>query len=461
MLHGMGSRLLVLVTIGLLASCGGGGGGSGGGTTTGTTSGTGSTGGASTPSAASGASAPAAASSPSGASTPAAASPGDSTASAPAAASTPAPASAPAAASTPAPASTPAASTPPSPTLAASTAIIDGTALGATYWTTGSTATGGQGQAVGGLNCAAPGNPYTYTHLSIYQNGRLLALPANIGTVAPTMTKQTGCVYPLHTDDTSGKIRMDASSNVSYTLGQFFAVWGQPLTAGNVAGVSGTPVTAYVNTGGVLTTYSGDLASLVLPPHGEVTIQIGTQMTQIPTYLWTDPPPINPNPITLVFGGTVGSTFWPNGNTASGGKGANVDGLICAANMSELYHVHAHVAIIKDGQWVALPANVGILSSCNYEMHTHDHTGIIHIETPNVKTFTLGQFFDIWGQPLTTTNVAGVTGNVVVYINDNGDSRRYMGDPRDIVLISHRLITLQVGTPPVTSLATYSWYEPQ
>ncbi|PMS29410.1 hypothetical protein C0Z16_18880 [Paraburkholderia rhynchosiae] len=302
---------------------------------------------------------------------------------------------------------------------------------------------------------------YTYTHLSIYQDGRLLALPANIGMVEPTMAAQTGCAYPLHTVDASGKIRMDTSTGASYTLGQFFAIWGETLGASNVAGLSGSPVTIYVNDGGALSQYKGDPASLVLPPHGEVTIVTGTPLKQIPSYTWTDPPPFDPKPITLTYGGVVGTTYWPNGNTSTGGTGAAVDGLICASGMSELYHVHAHLAIFKDGQWLGLPMNVGILSQCNYEMHTHDQTGIIHIETPTFKTFTLGQFFDIWGQPLTSTNVAGITGPVVAYINDNGDSRRYMGDIRDIELTSLRDITLQIGTTPVSTLATYSWYEQQ
>ncbi len=71
-------------------------------------------------------------------------------------------------------------------------------------------------------------------------------------------------------------------------------------------------------------------------------------------------------------------------------------------------------------------------------------------------------FFDIWGEPLSTTNVAGITSasDVVAYINDNGNSRRYIGDPCNIVVQSHRDITTQIGTP-VNSLATYSWYELQ
>jgi hypothetical protein len=412
MSFGLGSRFLAISAFLVLAGCGGGGGdGSSGTATTGSgaagTSGTGAT----------------------------------------------TPASSPTAASTPAATTT--------PTLAAATPVIDGTTLGDSYWSAGSTSTGGTGQAVSGLNCTLRSTAYTYTHLSIYQNGKLLSLPANIGMVEPTMAAQTGCAYPIHTVDSTGKIHMDATTNTTYTLGEFFAIWGETLSSSEIAGITGSPITVYVNDGGTLTQYTGDLASLALPVHGEITIEIGTPLTQIPTYTWTDPPPFDPNPITLVYLGVVGNNYWPAGNTSTGGNGSNVDGLICAPNMSALYHVHAHLAIFKDGQWLAMPANVGILSSCDYEMHTHDQTGIIHIETPTFKKFTLGQFFDIWGEPLTSTNVAGVTGTVVAYINDNGDSRRYMGDLRDIELTSLRDITLQIGTTPITTLATYSWYEPK
>ncbi len=346
------------------------------------------------------------------------------------------------------------------PALANATALADGSKVGDDYWSAGSTQSGGTGQPVSGLNCGTRGNIYTYSHLAIYLNGRALALPTNIGTVGPTMAAQTGCAYPVHTDDESGKIRMDASTGASYTLGQFFAIWGQPLTSSNVAGLTGMPITIYVNNGGQLSKYTGDPASLVLPPHGEVSIEIGSPLGQIPTFTWTDPPSFDPNQTVLTFGGVVGTAHWADGNTSTGGTGSDVDGLVCASGMSEVYHVHAHLAIINNGQWLALPKNVGILSQCNYEMHTHDQTGIIHIETPSVKNFTLGQFFDIWGQTLSRTNVAGVTGTVVAYINDNGDVRRYEGELRDIPLTSHRDVTLQIGTP-VSTLATYNWYEPQ
>ena len=347
------------------------------------------------------------------------------------------------------------------PTLAAATPVIDGTTLGTEYWPEGPTAGGGHGQTLNTLKCAAPGNSYTYTHLSVFLNGQQLAIPANIGIVQPTLAAPTGCVYPLNTVDETGKIRMD-QANTTYTLGQFFAIWGEPLNTTNVAGITASSYSIYVNDGGTLSKYNGCACDLVLPPHGEITIVIGTPLAQIPTYTWTDPPPFNRTPIALTAGGTVGTMAqWSDGNTGTGGTGADVDGLACTSNTTPTYQVNAHLAIIYNGQWVQAPKNVGVASSCTYEMSTSDHTGTVHIGSTSVKNYTLGNFFDIWGEPLTSTNVAGLTGDVVAYINDNGESRRYMGDLRAISLTSHRAVTLQIGTPAITSLATYSWDQPQ
>jgi hypothetical protein len=376
-------------------------------------------------------------------------------------ASAPVTASSPSAASAPTPASGPSITTA-VPTLAAKFPIADGTALGTQQWPAGSTGSGGTGQAIAGLSCTVPGSSYNYAHVSIYQDGKLLTLPSNIGAVEPTLTLQTGCVYPVHTVDNTGKIRTAANPSSPYTLGQFFAVWGQTLSNTNVAGLTSSMVTTYVNDGGTLTQYSGNLSDLALVPNREVTIMLGSPLAQIPTYAWSDPPPFDSTPITLAYGGTVGNRYWPDGDTATGGtNGQTIDGIICAAGMAQTYHVHAHIAIFKDGQSLALPSHIGIPATCNYETHTHDNTGIVHMETPTVKNFTLGKFFDLWGEPLTLTNVAGVQGPVVAFINDNGDVRRYMGPLGDIELTSHRSITLQVGTS-IPTIPTYTWYdEPQ
>ncbi|HEY8100386.1 MAG TPA: hypothetical protein VIF82_06500 [Burkholderiaceae bacterium] len=349
------------------------------------------------------------------------------------------------------------------PTLATAMAVVDGTTLGSSQWSDGDTASGGTGQAIGTLTCAAPASAYTYAHLSIFVNGQQVAIPANIGTVAATMALQTGCSYPLRTDDLSGKIRFDASVMTPFTLGQFFSIWGQPLLSTNVAGLTGMTVVAYTNESSVLTKFTGDLTTIPLKPHSEITLLIGTPPTQVPTYAWSDPPPLVATPITQNAADTTGN--WPAGDTATGGNGAPVDGLDCIVGMAEDFHIHAHISIIRDGVQLTLPAQIGIPAAagngCNYAVHTHDNTGQIHMESPAPAHYTVANFFDIWGEPVSTTNVAGITGKpITVYINDGGDVRQYIGNPANIEMISHRVITFQIGTP-ITEIPTYNWDSPK
>jgi hypothetical protein len=78
---------------------------------------------------------------------------------------------------------------------------------------------------------------------------------------------------------------------------------------------------------------------------------------------------------------------------------------------------------------------------CLYWLHTHDTTGVIHIESPAQRVYTLGEFFDVWGQPLSSTQVGHLTGHVTAFLN----GRRFPGDPRSIKLTPHAVIQLDVG----------------
>ena len=77
-----------------------------------------------------------------------------------------------------------------------------------------------------------------------------------------------------------------------------------------------------------------------------------------------------------------------------------VDNIACEVNEQVSYHIHAHVSIYINGQAQTIPANVGInqQQGCYYWLHTHDTTGVIHIEAPQPIIYTLGNFFHIWGQ---------------------------------------------------------------
>ena len=94
-----------------------------------------------------------------------------------------------------------------------------------------------------------------------------------------------------------------------------------------------------------------------------------------------------------------GVTYPSPGDTASGGQGQDVDGIKCNTTEQLTYHVHAHLSILRNGTQVLVPRYVGITNSCIYWLHTHNDTGVIHMEAPAQTTFTLKQFFDVWGYP--------------------------------------------------------------
>jgi hypothetical protein len=78
----------------------------------------------------------------------------------------------------------------------------------------------------------------------------------------------------------------------------------------------------------------------------------------------------------------------------------------------ETFHIHAMLHIYVNGLLSPVPADVGIEVSKQHEtsLHTHDSTGIIHMETNHRYPFTLGDFFSVWGVKLGPAQVGGLTG---------------------------------------------------
>jgi hypothetical protein len=147
-------------------------------------------------------------------------------------------------------------------------------------------------------------------------------------------------------------------------------------------------------------------------------------------------------------------------STATSATGQTVDGIGCQAGEQTLFHVHAHLTIFVNGSARQVPAAVGIpgaqaqqtaegpfigSGTCFYWLHTHAADGIIHIESPVHRTYTLGNFFDEWGVPLGPDQVGPATGHVTAIYN----GQVYQGNPRDIPLNAHAQIQLEVGTPLV------------
>jgi len=92
----------------------------------------------------------------------------------------------------------------------------------------------------------------------------------------------------IHTHDYSGKIHIEGPAPGTFTLGQLFSIWGQPLEADNVAGLTGKPIVIYSTDQGTVTQVApADWKSIELTTHKEVTIQVGTAIAEIPNFTWS------------------------------------------------------------------------------------------------------------------------------------------------------------------------------
>jgi len=126
-------------------------------------------------------------------------------------------------------------------------------------------------------------------------------------------------------------------------------------------------------------------------------------------------------------------------------------------------HYHAHLDVLKDGKPIAVAANIGITAGADHRangisaLHTHDTTGVVHIESPTAgQVFTLGQLLTEWGV-LGGTGAPGTGGGSLdgwtVYVN----GRKFDAGIRDLPFKAHDEIVLSYGTAPATIQASYDF----
>lgn len=115
-------------------------------------------------------------------------------------------------------------------------------------------------------------------------------------------------------------------------------------------------------------------------------------------------------------------------------------------NGDERYHIHAHLAIFVDGAPVAVAADVGVSAAARIEspMHTHDASGVVHIEASGPSdAFTLGAFFDLWGVTFDDQQLGGYQDaggrSVQVYVDGQqiSDPARYVLRPHDDIVVGY------------------------
>lgn len=172
--------------------------------------------------------------------------------------------------------------------------------------------------------------------------------------------------------------------------------------------------------------------------------------------------------------------------------------------MSNNYHIHLFIGIYVNGTEVALPEGLGIVgfanpapayilyATCFYYTHTHDLTGVLHVEDPNPNNALItqpihatGDLFNIWGITVNSMQFGQFTGALTVYTsgqiyrgggNCSGNSppagttlgnsitpesalTLWTGDPNQIPLYSHEVIWYFVGSGNPTSLPGVSFAE--
>jgi len=152
------------------------------------------------------------------------------------------------------------------------------------------------------------------------------------------------------------------------------------------------------------------------------------------------------------------ATPQPLASVSTDATGATIDGIQCGSSETTTNRTTAHLAVYADGSARGIPAGVGIApplqtistgagpfvqGKCYYAVLTHTADGVVNIE-PSTKgtTYTLGQLFDVWGQPLSASQAGPAMGTLTVYVNGTP----FTGDPRTVTLAAHAVIQIDVGT---------------
>jgi hypothetical protein len=117
-------------------------------------------------------------------------------------------------------------------------------------------------------------------------------------------------------------------------------------------------------------------------------------------------------------------------------------------------HIHQHLDIYIDGKHYVAPAYVGIYAdSWLTQLHTHAPDGVIHVESPTVRDYNLGEFFGVWGVRLSQRCIGSECGTLRWWVN----GKQQIGNPANLNLRNHQLIVLSIGKPPAHIRTSFDW----
>lgn len=124
----------------------------------------------------------------------------------------------------------------------------------------------------------------------------------------------------------------------------------------------------------------------------------------------------------------------------------NISGITCDEVEHLVYHNHTKLIIKIQNETDNIPAGIGIIpNDCIFWLHTHDNSGIIHIESPIKTAFSLDQFLKVWSIFDNSSFIKNISNNDipanVSMISENG-SKIKSDDYKNIILENNAIITL-------------------
>jgi hypothetical protein len=142
------------------------------------------------------------------------------------------------------------------------------------------------------MRCRASSPVVSAVHVEVFAEDHVVVVPAGVGVAPPLGTQGAyvsggSCLYPLHTLEPTGLVLLGPGP--TRTLGEFFAVWGQPLGREIVAGFHaprGGHVAVYID--GV--EWRGDPGAAQLFPHAQLTIEVGPHVPPHARYVFPSLP---------------------------------------------------------------------------------------------------------------------------------------------------------------------------
>ncbi|MFI7190026.1 hypothetical protein ACIBQ0_09855 [Nocardia nova] len=150
--------------------------------------------------------------------------------------------------------------------------------------------------------------------------------------------------------------------------------------------------------------------------------------------------------------GATSAPPWPAPSDAVGA--ARRAGLPMLAEEGAVAHIHIHLDVLVDDKPVAVPANIGVdrVSGRMSPLHTHDNSGVVHIESPVQRRYSLGELFSEWNVSLSESNVGALRAADDKALHVYVDGQLRQGNPAAITFNEHDEVALVYG--PADSKAT-------